>query len=66
MQAPNYRSASSRTPRIAVPALRPLAVLALLANAAALGSAAPRVLGPTTRTAPASLSRPPAYVAAPP
>eukprot|EP00965_Chrysotila_dentata_P097483 3221731-Pleurochrysis_carterae.AAC.1 len=66
MQALDSRCASSRTPRIAAPTLRLLAILVLLANATALGSAIPCILGPTTRTAPASLTCPPAYVTAPP
>eukprot|EP00965_Chrysotila_dentata_P145154 4793764-Pleurochrysis_carterae.AAC.1 len=66
MQAIDSRCASSRTPRIAAPAPRLLAVLALLANATALGAALPCVPYPMTQTAPAPLACPPAYVTAPP
>eukprot|EP00965_Chrysotila_dentata_P122978 4064834-Pleurochrysis_carterae.AAC.1 len=66
MQANDSRCASSRAPRRATLAHRSLAVLALLANAAAMGAALPHFPGSLTRPAPAPHVRSPAFATAPP
>eukprot|EP00965_Chrysotila_dentata_P079055 2607083-Pleurochrysis_carterae.AAC.1 len=66
MQANDSRWASSRAPRRAAPAHRSLAVLALFANATALGAALPHFPGSLVRPAPAPHVRSPAFATAPP